>query len=90
MMIRIDDLSGPEVAALLTEHLRCMHENSPPESVHALDLEKLRKPEITFWTLWNGSDLAGCGAIKELDNSHAEVKSMRTDYAYLRKGVAVV
>jgi len=88
MLIKIDDLRGPEIAALLTEHLRCMHENSPPESVHALNLDKLRKPEITFWTLWDGHNLAGCGAIKELDGSHAEIKSMRTDYAYLRRGVA--
>lgn len=88
MLIRVDDLRGPEVAALLTEHLRCMHEHSPPESVHALDLDKLRQPEITFWTLWSGAELAGCGAIKELDSGHAEIKSMRTDYAYLRRGVA--
>lgn len=88
MQIKVDDLRGPEVAALLTEHLRCMHEHSPPESVHALNLDKLRKPDITFWTLWDGSALAGCGAIKELDTTHAEIKSMRTDYAYLRRGVA--
>ena len=88
MEIRVDDLSGPEIIALLHEHLRCMAQVSPPESRHALNLDGLRKPEITFWTLWNGSDLAGCGALKELDAHHAEIKSMRTASAHLRKGVA--
>ena len=76
MLIRVDDLAGPEIRALLEEHLRNMHELSPPESVHALDLAALRKPEITFWTVWSGGDLLGCGALKELDPSHGEVKSM--------------
>ncbi len=66
-----------------------MHaEVSPPESVHALDLEGLRKPEVTFWSIWDGTELAGCGALKELDAEHAEIKSMRTAYAYQRKGIA--
>ena len=88
MLIKIDDLRGPEIAALLTAHLNAMHENSPPESVHALDIEKLRKPDITFWSIWDGESLAGCGALKELDRSHAEVKSMRTARPHLRKGYA--
>lgn len=88
MEIRVDDLSGPEIIELLHEHLRCMEQVSPPESRHALNLDGLRKPEITFWTIWNGSDLAGCGALKELDAHHAEIKSMRTASAHLRKGVA--
>src|SRR5688572_22918228 len=88
MEIRLDDLRGPEIAQLLAEHLRSMHELSPPESVHALDLEKLRRPEITFWTAWDGADLLGCGALKELDAAHGEVKSMRTVRDHLRKGVA--
>ena len=62
---------------------------SPPESLHALDLNKLRKPEITFWSVWDGNQLAGCAAIKELDAGHAEIKSMRTTNAYRGKGVAV-
>src|SRR5262249_17476257 len=61
---------------------------SPPESVHALDLDALRRPEITFWTAWLGADLAGCAALKQLDRAHAEVKSMRTSRAHLRQGVA--
>ncbi|XEC97550.1 GNAT family N-acetyltransferase [Paenibacillus tarimensis] len=83
-----DDLSGPEIAALIGEHLHGMELHSPPESVHALDLEELKKPEITFWSAWEQDDLAGCGALKELDSQHGEVKSMRTASAHLRKGVA--
>ncbi len=88
MDIRIDDLRGPEIALLLEEHLRSLRALSPPESVHALDLEKLRQPEITFWTVWEGADLLGCGALKELDARHGELKSMRTAAPHLRKGVA--
>ncbi|CAM4180502.1 GNAT family N-acetyltransferase [Saccharibacillus endophyticus] len=88
MKIRIDDLQGPEIAALLEDHLHSMTLHSPPESIHALDLDKLRKPEITFWTLWENDELLGCGAIKELDPTHAELKSMKTDSKHLRKGVA--
>src|SRR5688572_22129894 len=65
--IRIDDLGGPEIAELLSEHLRCMAEISPPESRHALNLEEWRKPDITFWSIWQGNELVGCGALKELD-----------------------
>lgn len=86
--IRVDDLSGPEIAQLLREHLQDMALHSPPESVHALDLEALRKPEITFWTVWEGSELLGCGAIKQLDPLHGEIKSMRTAAAHKGKGVA--
>jgi putative acetyltransferase len=87
MNIEIDDLSRPAVHALLNEHLRNMYELSPPESVHALDLDKLRKPEITFWTAWEGPELVGCGALKELDRTHGEVKSMRTPSNRRREGV---
>ena len=88
MEIRVDDLRGPEIARLLEEHLRNMHELSPPESVHALDLEALRKPEITFWSVYRDSELLGCGALKELDAGHGEIKSMRTATPHLRQGVA--
>src|SRR4030095_3587356 len=86
MKIEIDDLSRPAIHALLNEHLQSMYELSPPESVHALDLEKLRKPEITFWSAWEGSLLLGCGALKELDRKPGEVKSMRPPNALRRKG----
>lgn len=88
MEIRVDDLNGPEIAMLLQEHLQNMALHSPPESVHALDLEKLRRPEITFWTAWENGELLGCCAIKQLDAQHGEIKSMRTASAHLRKGVA--
>ncbi|MDK8641816.1 GNAT family N-acetyltransferase [Niallia taxi] len=88
MIIKIDDLRGPEIAALLEDHLHSMTLHSPPESIHALDLEGLRKPEITFWSAWENDELLGCGALKELDKNHAEVKSVKTASAHLRKGVA--
>jgi putative acetyltransferase len=88
MQITLDDLTGPAIHALLDEHLRSMALHSPPESVHALDLDGLRKPEVTFWTAWANGELQGCGALKELDARHAEIKSMRTASMHLRKGVA--
>lgn len=87
MDIRRDDISAPEVRALLTEHLQSMHRLTPPGSVHALNLEGLRKPEVSFWTAWSGADLLGCDALKELDPFHGEVKSMRTASTHLRQGV---
>lgn len=88
MDIRVDDLRGPEIAQLLQEHLNSMRLLSPPESVHALDLAKLRQPDITFWCAWQETELLGCGALKELAPDHGEIKSMRTATAHLRKGVA--
>ena len=73
---------------LLAEHLAGMAEQSPPESIHALNLDGLRAPDITFWTAWDGDDLCGFGALKELSPAHGEIKSMRTALAHLRKGVA--
>lgn len=88
MIIKIDDLHGLEIAALLEEHLQSMRAISPPESVRALDLNALRKPEVTFWTAWEASSLLGCGALKQLSPEHGEVKSMRTAAGQLRLGVA--
>lgn len=88
MRIIRDDLSGPEVQALLAEHLQNMHSISPRESVHALDLDGLRQPDITFWTVWAGDELLGCGALRELKPGHGEVKSMRTAQAHRGRGVA--
>jgi putative acetyltransferase len=84
--IEIDDLTRSEVHALLNEHLANMYELSPPESVHALDLAKLRTPDITFWTVWEDDELVGCGALKELTPTHGEVKSMRTPKRLRRRG----
>lgn len=86
MHIEDDDLSRPAVHALLREHLSNMYELSPPESVHALDLDKLRRPDIRFWTAWDGGELVGCGALKALSADHGEVKSMRTPQALRRRG----
>ena len=86
MKIKIDDLQHTAIHALLNEHLQNMYELTPPESVHALNLEKLRAPEITFWTAWENDLLLGCGALKELDRRHGEIKSMRTPLAHRRKG----
>jgi putative acetyltransferase len=88
MEIRVDDVTGPEIVALLVEHRNSMFLHSPPESVHALDLDALRRPEVTLWTLWQDGTLLGCGALKELERAHGEIKSMRTAAAHLRKGVA--
>jgi putative acetyltransferase len=88
MEIKRDDLTGPEIAELLREHLMSMAENSPPESMHALSLDELRQPDIMFWSVWDGPELLGCGALKELDPQHGEIKSMRTASAHRRKGVA--
>ncbi len=86
MNIEIDDLTRPEVHALLHEHLQSMYALSPPETVHALDLDKLRNPDITFWSAWEGRLLLGCGALKQLDVAHGEVKSMRTPGSHRRRG----
>jgi putative acetyltransferase len=88
MEIRIDDLQGAAIKALLQAHLDAMYEYSPPESVHALDLDALRHPSISFWCAWDGDELLGCGALKQHSAEHAELKSMRTANAHLRKGVA--
>jgi putative acetyltransferase len=86
--IVVDDLTGTQIAELLEEHLTDMRSTTPPESVHALDLDSLRAPEITFWSVWDGADLVGCGALKRLDDTHAEIKSMRTTRTRQRAGVA--
>jgi putative acetyltransferase len=86
MRIEVDDLTRPEVHALLEEHLQDMHEQSPPESVHALDLDGLRSADVTFWTAWDGPALIGCGALKSLSATHGEIKSMRTPANRRRRG----
>ena len=86
MHIELDDLLRPEVHALLHEHLTNMHTLGPPESVHALDISGLRSADVTFWTVWEGAILLGCGALKELDRTHGEVKSMRTPAQQRRRG----
>ncbi|MCY0771171.1 GNAT family N-acetyltransferase [Enterobacter pasteurii] len=86
--IKTDDLSHPAVQALVAYHISGMLEQSPPESSHALDVQKLRDPAVIFWSAWDGERLAGIGALKVLNEDHGELKSMRTAPDYLRRGVA--
>jgi putative acetyltransferase len=86
--IIVDGLDGPEIAAFLGEHIEEMRSTTPLESKHALDLDALRQPGITFWSAYDGGVLVGCGAIKRLDDDHAELKSMRTAPDRKRSGVA--
>src|SRR3970282_948090 len=88
MEMRVDDPRGAEIASMLREHLRSVAVHSPPESIHALDIDALCPPQITFWAAWEERELLGCGALLELDRRHGEIKSMRTAAAHLRKGVA--
>lgn len=82
----VDGLTHPDVIALLEHHLVDFAQHSPAESMHALDLDGLRKPGMTFWTAWSGEDLVGCGALKELDPHHGEIKSMRVADAFQGRG----
>lgn len=104
MRVQPDDPTRPPVRALLREHLAGVALHSPPESIHALDIDALCAPDITFWTATEGESapdtapdghaapdthaVLGCGALLELDPTHAEIKSMRTAAAHLRRGVA--
>jgi len=82
-----DDLTGVEIAALLQLHLDEMFAWSPPESVHAMPIERLRQPDVTFYSAWDGERLAGCGALKHLGPGHGEIKSMRAAPGYRGRGV---
>ena len=87
MRIELGDFNNPQVIALLKRHLEGMHEHTPAGHVCALDWSGLQQPEISFYTLWDGDQLLGCGALKELSPTSGELKSMRTADAHLRKGV---
>lgn len=88
--IREDDLTGAEVVALLEQHLAEMVSHTPAESVHALPVDRLAGPDVTFWSVWSDGRLAGCGALKHLDAEHAEIKSMRVADDFRRRGVGEV
>ncbi|MFG2249528.1 GNAT family N-acetyltransferase [Spirillospora sp. NPDC048823] len=88
MKVVVDDLSGPRIAEFLDEHVREMRAITPLESKHALDLDGLRRPEVTFWSIMDGEAVVGCGALQRLDATHAELKSMRTATARKRSGIA--
>jgi putative acetyltransferase len=85
--IRPDDLGGEAVRGLIARHLAGMHESSPPESVHAFGIGRLRDPAVAFWSAWIGGEIAGCGALKRLDSTDGEIKSMRVADAFLGRGV---
>lgn len=76
MQIKSDDLNGPEIKALLQRHADEMEAASPPDSCHYLDLDELRAPEISFWSIWDDNCPLGCGALKEIDAEFGEIKSM--------------
>jgi putative acetyltransferase len=82
-----DDLKGEAIARFLAEHIDDMRSVSPPESTHALDLEALQAEEVTFWSLYAGTEVVGCVALKRLDPTHAEIKSMRTAQTHRRNGI---
>ncbi len=88
MQIRSDDLSGADVIDLLKAHLDYCRASSPPESVHALDLDGLRAKNVTFWSIWDDQEILGCGALKELEPGHGEIKSMHTKASARGRGVA--
>ena len=86
--IKLDDITGEQILALLQTHLEDMQATSPPESKHALDISGLQDPSVKFWTIWQGEKLAGCAAYKTLTKTHAEIKSMRTSAQFKQHGVA--
>ena len=95
LQIRLDGLRDPRIEQFMEEHLQDMRATSPPESVHALDMARMRQPEIRFWTAWLPDDtqpapgrLVGTGALKHLDDGHAELKAMRTTAALRGQGIA--
>ena len=88
MRIVEDDLTGPEISALLRYHVEQMQLNSPLESVFAFDIDRLRAADVTFWTIWDGDVLTGCGALRQIDAANGEIKSMRTAPDHVRAGVA--
>ena len=87
IQIFVDDLDGQEIAALLGQHLELMASVTPAESIHALDLKALKAPEVTFWSAWRRNALVGCGALKELDPQHGEIKSMHTAKSFRGQGI---
>jgi putative acetyltransferase len=90
LRIVVDDLTGEAIARFLEEHIHDMRSVSPPESKHALDLDGLRQPNITFWSVMDGHAIVGCGALKELDTQHGELKSMRTAASHRSQGIGAM
>jgi len=85
--IREDDLTGEAIRALVTRHLSGMASYTPAGEVHALGIDGLRSPDVSFWSAWVGDEVVGCGALKQLDPERGEVKSMRVADAWLGQGI---
>ena len=85
--IKLDDLSGDSIKKLLQTHLTNAALHSPQDAIFALDLEALKAPEISFWSVWQNEEILACGAIKMLDKEHAEIKSMHTLEKARGKGI---
>lgn len=88
MKVKLDTIDTPQVAELLRQHLQGMHAQTPPESVHALNLSAYHSPHLKLWSAWEENQVVGCGALQDLGDGHGEIKSMRTKNAFLRRGVA--
>jgi putative acetyltransferase len=86
LTFRVDDLSGAATRALVSRHLAGMHASSPPDAVHAFDIDKLRASDVTLWSAWLGDQIVGIGALKQLDAERGEIKSMRVADAFLGRG----
>jgi putative acetyltransferase len=87
MQITRGDLSDDRILRLLRHHFDTCHAVTPPGSAHVFDVSRLAAPEIDFWAAWDGDTLLGVGAMKPLDATHGEVKSMHTTEAARRRGV---
>lgn len=87
MEIILDNLKDNSVVKLLQDHLADMHATSPAESIHALEITAIKNPSLTFWRAQEQDLVLGCIALKELNDNHAEIKSMRTDIKARNKGV---
>lgn len=86
-MIAPDDPRAPDVRALLERHLELMRRITPPEDVHALDVDGLADPSVTFFSWREGGEVLAVGALREIDPAHAEIKSMHTVRAARGRGI---
>ena len=75
-----------EVHTFLIKHFIELRSVSPEGSAHVLDIAGLKDPSIKFWSLWEGGDLMGSGALKFLDKEHGEFKSIRVADKFRGKG----
>jgi len=88
LVIEVDDPRADDVRSLLGRHLGFAHDESPPEHVHALPPDRLTDAGVTFFSARRDGRVVGVGALKELDPTHGEVKSMHTSASARGQGVA--